>query len=421
MNHVAVLISLSFCLVDFTTQETIDASFKLSVKESWCERDGVVINLKAKYDSSETLYAHLYLNDFVPLGVYELEPRVQIHADYQTEKDVIVENLPVGNHTVIAVLSVAIGQFKRAAFVINQCHDVQVGAPETYKLAVVAPKHTQPYTWISTGRVVQDWANQDSNEAIEPPGESMELIQDEWGCIVLGMVVVPGKGSEHSRARDSFSIPAYQWNETWERHLYVDGAHSRLPAAERGWFTVHRTPGPLRVDAVITDDTGDVIFAATARIRLVAPPPAPAPDPTADRRRLRAALELGPEVLISCLHPTRGRPHEALAVRQLWMSRARHPDRVEWIFAVDSDDVETLVQLGRLVREPGGGGPGRTRVVRVPLEATYHVEGTCTGGWNAAAAAAAGRCWRRWRTTGRRRPGGMRPCWAGCRGTGPPC
>ena len=218
----------------------------------------------------------------------------------------------------------------------------------------------------------------------------MELIQDEWGCIVLGMVVVPGKGSEHSRARDSFSIPAYQWNETWERHLYVDGAHSRLPAAERGWFTVHRTPGPLRVDAVITDDTGDVIFAATARIRLVAPPPAPAPDPTADRRRLRAALELGPEVLISCLHPTRGRPHEALAVRQLWMSRARHPDRVEWIFAVDSDDGETLAQLGRLVREPGGGGPGRTRVVRVPLEATYHVEGTCTGGWNAAAAAAAG-------------------------------
>jgi hypothetical protein len=369
------------------------SSFLLLVTERWCLGDTVLFKVRSDCHEDALVTASLYLNDFLLIGKYPLVSINGPGGELRLECDVSVDNVPIGNHTIIAVLYGTVALVKYSTFRIDKCSFGDSYHPtEKYQnnLVLVAPKPAQPYTWINIGQPVEDWANHDSIGTTESPSELIELVQDQWGCVVLGVVVVPDEDASNRQKPGLISIPSQRWNESWERHLYIDGKHSRLPSLERGWVTVHRTPGPLRVDAVVTDDMGDVLFAVTAHIRLAAPPPRSAADPAADTWRLEAALGRAEEVLISCLHPTRGRPLEAMAVRQLWMSRARHPDRIEWIFAVDSDDADTLRQLDRLVREPDNGGPGRTQVVRVPLEATFHAEGTCTGGWNMAAAAAAG-------------------------------
>ena len=50
-------------------------------------------------------------------------------------------------------------------------------------------------------------------------------------------------------------------------------------------------------------------------------------------------------VLISVLHPTRGRPGAARAAREAWLAAAVDPGAVEWLYIVDSDD-------SRSVRDP---------------------------------------------------------------------
>ena len=60
---------------------------------------------------------------------------------------------------------------------------------------------------------------------------------------------------------------------------------------------------------------------------------------------------------ISIAHATR-RPALALEIRKLWLSAAKHPDKIEWIFAIDSDDASSLSLLTHerhVVCEPGGG------------------------------------------------------------------
>jgi len=46
---------------------------------------------------------------------------------------------------------------------------------------------------------------------------------------------------------------------------------------------------------------------------------------------------------ISLVHATRGRPIEAVQCMTLWLSRAKHPERIEHIFAVDYDDEKAEV------------------------------------------------------------------------------
>jgi len=45
---------------------------------------------------------------------------------------------------------------------------------------------------------------------------------------------------------------------------------------------------------------------------------------------------------ISLIHATRGRPGQASQCRKIWMDRARHPERIEHIFAFDDDDKESF-------------------------------------------------------------------------------
>jgi hypothetical protein len=68
----------------------------------------------------------------------------------------------------------------------------------------------------------------------------------------------------------------------------------------------------------------------------------------------------------SLLHATRGRPKQALAARNTWLSAAGHPASIEHIFAVDADDAETMeaTKYYRRVVLPGGG--------------------SCVAAWNAA-------------------------------------
>jgi hypothetical protein len=71
---------------------------------------------------------------------------------------------------------------------------------------------------------------------------------------------------------------------------------------------------------------------------------------------------------ISLLHATRGRPELPLRARQLWLDAAQHPDRIEHIFAIDSDDTlarEALASYQPRVVEQLGLG--------------------CVGAWNLAA------------------------------------
>lgn len=74
---------------------------------------------------------------------------------------------------------------------------------------------------------------------------------------------------------------------------------------------------------------------------------------------------------ISLLHATRGRGKMALATMHKWLARAKNPDAVEHIFALDADDEQAL-----------------------PLAANYSVVvppgGGCVRAWNAAAAKSAG-------------------------------
>ena len=78
-------------------------------------------------------------------------------------------------------------------------------------------------------------------------------------------------------------------------------------------------------------------------------------------------------VKISLLHATRGRPERPLKCREMWLSMAARPERVEHIFAVDSDDEVGRSSLAiyspRVVEQVGLG---------------------CVGAWNEAARHATG-------------------------------
>ena len=59
---------------------------------------------------------------------------------------------------------------------------------------------------------------------------------------------------------------------------------------------------------------------------------------------------------ISVIHPTRGRPEQAAKVRTMFLERAKHPERVEYIFSFSQDDLESNWILGRFrhTRTPTG-------------------------------------------------------------------
>ena len=46
--------------------------------------------------------------------------------------------------------------------------------------------------------------------------------------------------------------------------------------------------------------------------------------------------------MISLLHATRGTPERALATRKIWIDRADEPEKVEHIFGIQSDDMESI-------------------------------------------------------------------------------
>jgi len=78
----------------------------------------------------------------------------------------------------------------------------------------------------------------------------------------------------------------------------------------------------------------------------------------------REAFELEASILseggtprISLLHATRGRPVQAASAMNMWLSRAKRPERVEHIFAVDIDDM-TSRQLTRFAGVMQGNANG---------------------------------------------------------------
>lgn len=77
--------------------------------------------------------------------------------------------------------------------------------------------------------------------------------------------------------------------------------------------------------------------------------------------------------MISLLHATRGRADRALKAKQAWLEAAGNPQAVEHIFAIDSDDVESLARLGSV------------RHVVVPEKGRG-----CVAAWNLAAGASRG-------------------------------
>ena len=51
---------------------------------------------------------------------------------------------------------------------------------------------------------------------------------------------------------------------------------------------------------------------------------------------------------ITVIHATRGRPWEAVLNRQRWLNYAKHPETIDYVFALDSDDTESIQTLGHL-------------------------------------------------------------------------
>jgi hypothetical protein len=63
---------------------------------------------------------------------------------------------------------------------------------------------------------------------------------------------------------------------------------------------------------------------------------------------------------ISILHATRGRPMQAVQTMSLWLSRAKNPAAIEYIFAVDADDptAAQLQRFGGVAQEGDAGSVG---------------------------------------------------------------
>ncbi len=80
-------------------------------------------------------------------------------------------------------------------------------------------------------------------------------------------------------------------------------------------------------------------------------------------------------VKFSLLHATFRRTQTPVIVKEAWIGRAAHPGRVEYIFALDTDDLESLAWT-----------EGHERVVSTPLPGCV----TAVRNWNAAASAATG-------------------------------
>lgn len=83
--------------------------------------------------------------------------------------------------------------------------------------------------------------------------------------------------------------------------------------------------------------------------------------------KAREAFDIEQELLkesglpkISLLHATRGRPMQAASTMSTWLSRARKPERVEHIFAVDSDDqsASMLQRFGGVCQDADGHSVG---------------------------------------------------------------
>lgn len=64
----------------------------------------------------------------------------------------------------------------------------------------------------------------------------------------------------------------------------------------------------------------------------------PAPTALPEQHYSHLNKTLAGQPVISCLHATRGRPELARAAHNLWLSRAAHPERIEYIFSADDDD-----------------------------------------------------------------------------------
>ena len=228
---------------------------------------------------------------------------------------------------------------------------------------------------------------------------------DHWGCLLLG-------------ARVS-SLP--QVSRERPLHIWVNGERMRT---DEGWLVVRVPPGPLLLRGAVPDDFGDVALENQTSLTVVLPDRRLFGTASGDAGVLCAralALELHQRILrsgyglattpnvsyhetagrsdrrtggqatgakralISCLHPTRGRPHEALQTRARWLAGAADMDAIEWVFAVDSDDEDTLAVLRHQTT-----GLDKVLLVSVPLGLGFHRQGTCVAAWNLAALAAHG-------------------------------
>lgn len=85
----------------------------------------------------------------------------------------------------------------------------------------------------------------------------------------------------------------------------------------------------------------------------------------------KTILDESKKTRISLIHATRGRPINAVQCMTMWMSRARHPERVEHIFAIDQND-KTADILKRF------------------RSVTQTEEGYSVGAWNIGAQSASG-------------------------------
>jgi len=153
---------------------------------------------------------------------------------------------------------------------------------------------------------------------------------DPWGCLLLGAWVSSLPGVSAGRPL----------------HLWLNGERLRT---DEGWLVARVPPGRLHVRGAVTDDWGDVALEnetvlhvelpaaglmgesrsgaeghraetlAFYRRLALARQPLPHPRPHS-ARAAGAAARSRRRPAISCLHPTRGRPEEALATRARWLA-----------------------------------------------------------------------------------------------------
>ena len=160
MMRLPIILFLCTIFSDKKAASSCEIFLDVSVRRKWCEGDFVELFLVSDVTQEHVVTASVYMDDFVSLGTYSLKPIDMKEGNLLVGSNISIENVPVGNHTVLAFLIGHEMCVKYATFTVDHCFDnASDSCPkrtkqdeDRYKLVIVAAKPAQPFNWLDTGQ-----------------------------------------------------------------------------------------------------------------------------------------------------------------------------------------------------------------------------------------------------------------------------